>query len=190
MSNDSSLSVNGTEKANVEFPTPNILSMKINTIKLVIFALSLIISGQIFSQRDLSVGAEISTIIGNLDEYYNNSFGVSGQYEFDFTDKITAVTHTGFLYVPNDLDLGVLIYLIPIKAGIKYRFNERFYAQGLGGIYYVNAVSTFGAGSGSFFTFSAGLGAQLGSIDITPHIDLVGNGWSQAGIRIAYYISQ
>lgn len=144
------------------------------------------------AKAQLSYGGHLHAVsyLGNLKEYYQGGYGVSAQVEYAFSDKISGVARTGFLYVPNDLELGILVFLIPFQIGAKYMLNDNFYAQGMIGAYQVNAVATFGSGSGTNFNIGAGVGAHLGRIDIAPHLDFVGNGWSQVGIRLGYRIEK
>lgn len=147
-------------------------------------------SNKVQAQLSYSAHLHAITYLGDLKEYYNGGYGVSGQLEYPFSDKIIGVGRTGFLFVPNNLELGVLVFLIPFQVGIQYKLNDNFYAQGMLGGHQVNAVATFGTGSGTTFSFSAGVGAHLGKIDIAPHIDVVGNGWSHVGLRLGYRIEK
>jgi len=141
-------------------------------------------------QEMYSVNANAIFMVGSLKEYYQSGFGVSAQYEFPFNDKIIGLIRAGFIYVPNDLNLGILIFSIPLQGGVKYMLNDTFYAQGMLGANVVNAVATFGSGSGTYFSAGAGVGAHLGKFDIAPHIEYVDNGWSHFGIRIGYRIER
>jgi len=141
-------------------------------------------------QEIYSVNANAIFMVGSLKEYYSSGFGVSAQYEYPLNEKIIGLIRAGFIYVPNDFDLGILIFSIPLQGGVKYMLNDTFYAQGMLGANVVNAVATFGSGSGTYFSMGAGVGAHLGKFDIAPHIDYVDNGWSHFGIRIGYRIER
>ena len=157
---------------------------------LLFFAFIILCMNPSRAQEMYSVNANAVFMVGSLKEYYSSGFGVSAQYEYPFSEKITGVIRAGFIYVPNDLDLGILIFSLPLQGGVKYMLNDTFYAQGMLGANVVNAVATFGSGSGTYFSMGAGVGAHLGKFDIAPHIDYVDNGWSHFGIRIGYRIER
>lgn len=142
------------------------------------------------SAQSYSGSATAVAFVGELNEYYRSGFGVIGQYELDFTDKIIGVGQAGFIYIPNDFELGILIFTIPLQVGAKYMLNDKLYAQGMIGIHRVNAVAVFGTGSGSYFSGGLGVGAHLRKFEAAAYLNLVAQGWSCVGLRAGYRFEQ
>jgi hypothetical protein len=159
--------------------------MKLKTFFVLPLSFFLFFSSSV-AQDYLSIGLDASQLIGELNEFYGNPVGANVQYEKEISESFTGLVQSGFTYVPNDLIIDALIFMIPARVGAKYFFTDKFYAQGVIGAHYVNAVTTFGTGSGTFFSFGLSGGVQLGPIDIGPILNLVDNSWSHVGLRLAY----
>jgi opacity protein-like surface antigen len=166
--------------------------MKLSKLLLLSLGFSLLTGvSSVKAQTAYSVNGEVLAILGDLSTVYNTAFGATAQYEYTLNEKLTLFGRGGFLYVPNNLELSVLVYLIPIQGGVKYKLTDKLFAQGMVGAHVINAaIIGFGSGSSTQFGLGLGVGTQLGRIEVAPHLQLLGNGWTHAGLRVGLRFEQ
>lgn len=142
-----------------------------------------------------SIGVEAGALVGDASDVANLVIGGSVKYDHPIADKTFFTLSGGYSYLPykNDVKLALAGYgvtqagegFIPLKAGVKYMFNDVFYGEGQVGA----AISTE-SGGGTGFAYAPGVGVKFaGSADLGVRYE----GWSkngatisQFGLRLAY----
>ena len=140
-----------------------------------------------------SIGVEPSLPIGDFKDIgYNFGIGGSLQGEYKAAEDFGITLNAGYLnYSGKDDFLGTSIKfntgLVPILAGFKYYFTPKVYGHGQLGI----SIFT-DSGSGSFFTYSPGVGFYVSdAIDILIKYTGISGGkgggnLNSIGARLAY----
>jgi len=145
------------------------------------------------SNSSLSLGVEASLPIGDFnDAGYNFGIGGSLQGEYKPAGDLGLTLNAGFInYFAKETTIaGVHINgkdfgIIPVMAGAKYYFSPKVYAHGQLG-------AGFGttSGSGTFFTYTPGIGAYLSNkVDLMVKFvgySKSGGTWNSIGARLAY----
>lgn len=132
----------------------------------------------------VSIGAEAGLPIGDLSNGYSAAFGASLQGDYSLADNLAATLNAGYLNFSGKNGAGSS-GLVPVMAGIKIYFNDKFY-----GAPQLGLVFSTQSGGGSAFGYSPGIGYKL-----TDNLDALVKytGWSKngfnasmIGLRIAY----
>jgi hypothetical protein len=141
-----------------------------------------------FAQSDksrFSIGFEGGIPLGDAKDVYSVALGGSLKYELPIATSTKFTLSGGYtaFKIKDDFGGGSSGF-VPLKAGIKYFFNEGFYGEGQ-----VGAVFSTESGGGTAFAYAPGIGYALeGGFDIGVRYE----GWShdgtisQIGVRIAY----
>lgn len=132
-----------------------------------------------------SIGFDGGVPVGDAKNFYSVVLGGSLKYEMPIASSTMFTLSGGYssFKVKDDLGGGSNGF-VPLKAGIKYFFNEGFYGEGQ-----LGAVFSTESGGGTAFAYAPGIGYALeGGFDIGVRYE----GWShngtisQVAIRVAY----
>jgi hypothetical protein len=136
-----------------------------------------------------SIGAEAGLPVGSVSDISNFAVGGSLKYEYPVaTNTLVSISagYTNFLYKSEFKDLTGKSGegFIPVKAGLKYYFNQGFFGEGQ-----VGAVFATESGGGTAFVYAPGIGYTFkGGFEAGFRYE----GWakngtvSQLALRLAY----
>jgi len=136
-----------------------------------------------------SIGVEAGLPVGSTSDYSNFAIGGSLKYELPVAATTFVSLSAGYTDLLYKSDLKAAIGksgagFIPVKAGLKYYFNEGFYGEGQ-----VGAVFSTESGGGTAFAYAPGIGYSFsGGFDAGVRYE----GWShdgtvsQVALRLAY----
>jgi hypothetical protein len=141
-----------------------------------------------------SIGIDAGVIVGDVSDMANLAIGGSVKYDKPIFNKTSVSLSAGYSYLPytNDYKIALTGYessqsggegYIPLKAGLKYMFNDIFYGEGQVGA----AIAT--TGGGTAFLYAPGVGMKLGQ---TADFGVRYEAWSktstisQFALRLAY----
>ncbi len=135
----------------------------------------------------VSIGAEFSGVIGNLNNVYSIVAGATAQIDFKI-DKDAAITlNTGIVdFIGKKIKGTNLKYrsvaAVPLLAGVKYYFVPKVYGSAqLGGTFFTNS------GGGSAFTYVPGIGFQIdNNLDLLVKYTGYSDKGGAFGIRLGY----
>ena len=117
-----------------------------------------------------SVGIDAGAIVGDVSDMANLAIGGSVKYDKPIFNKTSITLSAGYTYLPytNDFKIALTGFTssqsggegyIPLKAGLKYMFNDTFYGEGQIGA----AIATGGGESGGAgFLYAPGVGVKFG----------------------------
>ncbi|MDB5159021.1 MAG: hypothetical protein JWR50_3728 [Mucilaginibacter sp.] len=152
-----------------------------------------------FSQKTeggkFSIGVDAGLPVGDLRSIATFTIGGSLKYEHPICDKLWATVSGGYTYIPykNDILIANLGYVktnsgegfIPLKAGLKYFFNDVIYGEGQ-----VGAAIATQSGGNTKFVYAPGVGIIF---DKNIDIGIRYEAWAQSGgtlsqfaLRLAY----
>ncbi|MFD2145218.1 outer membrane beta-barrel protein [Mucilaginibacter antarcticus] len=155
--------------------------------------ISLVASAQ--ERGKLSIGIDAGALVGDASNVSSIAIGGSLKYDHPIAQQLFFSLSGGYTYLPykNDVKVASLGYgvnqsgegFIPLKAGIKYMFNDMFYGEGQVGA----AISTE-SGGGTAFAYAPGVGLKFANaVDLGVRYE----GWSknrgtisQFALRLAY----
>ncbi len=132
-----------------------------------------------------SIGFEGGIPVGNAKNVYDIGLGGSLKYETPIAVGTLFTISGGYtsFKIKDDFGGGTNGF-VPLKAGIKYFFDQGFYGEGQ-----LGATFSTESGGGTAFAYAPGIGYALeGGFDIGVRYE----GWShngtisQVGVRIAY----
>jgi hypothetical protein len=114
-----------------------------------------------------SVGIDAGAIVGDVSDRANLAIGASVKYDKPIFSKTSLTLSAGYSYLPytNDFKINLAGYessqsggegYVPLKAGLKYMFNDTFYGEGQIGA----ALAT--TGGGAAFLYAPGVGVKFG----------------------------
>ncbi|MEO6150129.1 MAG: hypothetical protein ABIN95_04685 [Mucilaginibacter sp.] len=165
------------------------------TFTMAIVMLAVLLTANVYAQDvkkfQLGIGLEGALPIGNLKNSYSVGAGATIRAAFGISDNSAVTLTTGAIaFIPKDLNIGgTSVDLkaqinIPVKAGYKYFFSDKFYGIGEAGMTFAKTyLPNYGAGGGtvsvssSSFTYAPGIGVQLGGFDASLRYE----GYSGAG---------
>lgn len=136
-----------------------------------------------------SIGVEAGLPVGAVSDISNFAIGGSLKYEYPVaTNTLISISggYTNFLYKSDIKDLTGKSGegFIPVKAGLKYYFNQGFFGEGQ-----VGAVFSAESGGGTAFAYAPGIGYSFkGGFEAGVRYE----GWSKNGtvsqlaVRLAY----
>ena len=143
-----------------------------------------------------SAGIEGNLPIGDIatgikfSDASNFGVGLYAQGAYKVADEMAITFHAGYTSFMAKEDGFDDVTVIPVLAGIKYHFNEKFYAAGQLG---VSFISNFNDDSQTAFTYAPGIGYQLSKFDLSLNytgrsfkIDETSCNMSSIGLRVAY----
>lgn len=134
-------------------------------------------TSNLFAQAGFKLGlaAEGALPLGTLKSAYNVGAGLTIRAAFGLDEKSAITLTSGAIaFLPKDLsnvDLDTKAQLnIPVKAGYKYMLSSNLYAIGEAGMtivrsYFGDENGDLQSVSSSHFTYSPGIGVQLGGFD-------------------------
>lgn len=141
-----------------------------------------------------SIGLEAGIPVGTASNTSSFTIGGSLKYEKPVAAKTNLTLSAGYTYFPykSDITIANVGYIstnsgegfIPLKAGLKYFFNNTFYGEGQ-----LGASISMQSGGGTFFAYAPGIGLKLGDADIGVRYEgwtKSGNTISQVALRLAY----
>jgi hypothetical protein len=142
-----------------------------------------------------SIGIDAGVIVGEISDRANLAIGGSVKYDKPIFNKTSFNLSAGYSYLPytNDYKINLAGYensqsggegYIPLKAGLKYMFNNAFYGEGQLGA----AIATSGGG-GTAFLYAPGVGMKFGQgVDFGVRYEAwaTTNVVSQFALRLAY----
>ncbi|SDD60502.1 hypothetical protein SAMN05216464_10243 [Mucilaginibacter pineti] len=135
-----------------------------------------------------SIGFDGGLPTGKSKNFYSVVLGGSLKYEMPIASSTLFTISAGYSsFQPKKefKDAGLhAAGFIPLKAGIKYYFNEGFYGEGQ-----LGAVFSTGSDGGTAFVYAPGIGYTIeGGFDIGVRYE----GWAKSGtisqvaLRVAY----
>ena len=113
----------------------------------------------------IGVGAMIGLPTGDASEVFNLTYGFDVLGEYTVAPSFAVTLSAGYVdfskksEFKNDLDyLGIKVKtgMIPVLAGIKYHFSEKFYGSVQAGLSFFTESD-----AGNAFTFAPGIGYKL-----------------------------
>ena len=138
-----------------------------------------------------SIGVEPSLPVGDFHDIgYNFGIGGSLQGEYKAAEDLGITLNAGYLNYSGKDDVSNIKFntgIVPVLAGFKYYFSPKMYGQGQLGI----SIFT-DSGSGSFFTYTPGVGFYLSdNIDVLLKYTGISGGkgggnLNSVGARLAY----
>ncbi len=177
-------------------------------IKICLLALTVLVAATSFGQDDkkkasgnsMSIGAELGLPIGDLGDSKKLGIGGSAKAAFGifeggavtlsagymtFGGKDQTITTTVLGQTFTTVVPGTKLNVIPVKAGLRYMLGGGIYGEPQLGMSFFS-----GAGSGSAFTYAAGLGTMINNqIDIGVRYEAFSKNSSTSsfiGARVAY----
>ncbi len=149
----------------------------------------------------MSAGIDAAYTSSDLLLFWGTGLGVSVQPEYFFSKKVSVTFTAGYNIFFGVSILGGYkqpsLHVVPVRAGLRYYFTEKFYVAGQAGI---GMLSGGGEGAsflklkGNYFSYSPQLGYQF-TINNKKRIDIAvkyesysksPNTFSDGGIRAAY----
>jgi hypothetical protein len=134
-----------------------------------------------------SIGVETGLPVGNMSNYYNFVIGGSLKYDMSITKATNFTLSAGYNSFQGktlgNIDF-VSIGYIPVKAGIKYFFDNAFYGEAQ-----VGASFQTQYGGGTAFAYSPGFGFKFSDkVDLGIRYEAWSNKGtvSQISARLAY----
>jgi hypothetical protein len=136
-----------------------------------------------------SIGVEAGLPVGDASDISNFAIGGSLKYELPVATSILVSLSAGYTDFLYKSDLKSLIGksgegFIPVKAGVKYYFNQGLYGEGQ-----IGAVFSTESGGGTAFAYAPGIGYSFkNGVDLGFRYE----GWSKTGtvsqlaLRLAY----
>ncbi|MBB5397565.1 MULTISPECIES: hypothetical protein [unclassified Mucilaginibacter] len=136
-----------------------------------------------------NIGVEAGLPVGSTHDLYNSVIGGSIKYELSVASSTFLTLSAGYNSFHSTDDYQAVgakssVGFVPLKAGLKYYFNEGFFGEGQLGV----AINTVKDG-GSAFAYSPGIGYSFdGGLEAGVRYE----GWSkggtisQVGLRVGY----
>jgi hypothetical protein len=76
------------------------------------------------SQFKASMGAEVTSALGDFSELVSYGFGLSAGGEYNFTDKFGITGQIGFVYLIPEKRYASA-YMMPMQGGLKFYFESK-----------------------------------------------------------------
>lgn len=136
-----------------------------------------------------SLGAEVQIPIGSFAVVNNVGFGASAQGEYRISSSIGLTLNGGYINFPVKLSSARITGLIPILGGAKIWLSGKAYFHGQ-----LGASLPTNSGGATNFTYSPGLGFQLGKnidalvkyVGLTSKISSITYNYNTVGLRLAF----
>jgi hypothetical protein len=146
------------------------------------------------ADKDLkfSVGAEIALPIGDFNKVSSIGFGGTVQGEYAAAETVGITLNAGFMTFSGKTVSGIKFpttSIIPVLAGAKFYFAEKFYGHAQLGMSFISLKQGGVSASTSAFTYAPGIGYQASeNFDVSVRYQSYSKGGTSSfiGLRAAY----